>query len=317
MNKPLVSIVIPLFNKSDWIIPTLRSVLNQEYVNWECIIVDDGSTDNSLDLVSNFIESNRRNWKIVKQPNSGQAVARNLGISLSHGKYIAMLDADDIWFTDKLLKQVSFLETNPEVDLLYCSYVIFEESLRKNLRVVGFMNSKKMVKKWLQMLGFGGLIESVSLIRTDLFKNIGMFDPELSTSSGLDIAIKSSLFAKTAVLRDVLVGYRISDNQWHKNFDELVRNSVLLNEKFGDLVDSKVRVKNYQAAYLSYNSRREHGLSGLLAVFLSHLVSGNFRGVRMFSALSFRNLLSHVRGFISSKRLMKEIANSQSSVLTS
>ena len=313
MNKPLVSIVIPLFNKSDWIIPTLRSVLNQEYANWECIIVDDGSTDNSLDLVSNFIESNRRNWKIVKQPNSGQAVARNLGISLSHGKYIAMLDADDIWFTDKLLKQVNFLETNPEVDLLYCSYVIFEESLRKNLRVVGFMNSKKMVKKWLQMLGFGGLIESVSLMRTDLFKNIGMFDPELSTSSGLDIAIKSSLFAKTAVLRDVLVGYRISDNQWHKNLDELVRNSVFLNEKFGDLLDSKVRVMNYQKAYLSYNSKRKNGLGGLLVVFWSHLISGNIRGVKMFFALSSRNFLSHVWGFVSSKRLSNEITNSQSS----
>lgn len=317
MNKPLVSIVIPLYNKSNWIIPTLRSVLSQEYVDWECIVVDDGSTDNSFDLVSNFIKSNSRNWKIVKQPNSGQAVARNLGISLSRGKYIAMLDADDIWFTDKLLKQVSYLERNPGVDLLYCSYVIFEESLNKNLRVVGFMNSRKMVKRWLQMLGFGGLIESVSMIRSDLFNSIGMFDPELSTSSGLDIAIKSCLFAKTAVLRDVLVGYRISDNQWHKNFDELVRNSVILNEKFGDLVDSKVRVKNYQTAYLSYNSRREHGLSGLLAVFLSHLVSGNFRGVWMFFALSFRNLLSHVRGFISSKRLTKEIANSQSAVLTS
>ncbi len=315
MNKPLVSIVIPLFNKSDWIIPTLRSVLNQEYVNWECIIVDDGSTDNSLDLVSNFIESNSRNWRIIKQPNSGQAVARNLGISLSHGKYIAMLDADDIWFTDKLLKQVSFLETNPEVDLLYCSYVIFEESLRKNLRIVGFMNSKKMVKKWLQMLGFGGLIESVSLIRTDLFKNIGMFDPELSTSSGLDIAIKASLFAKTAVLRDVLVGYRISDNQWHKNCDELVRNSEYLNEKFGDLLDSKVRVMNYQKAYLSYNLKRESGLVGLLVVFWSHVITGNIRGIKMFFALSFRNLLSHVRGLVSSKRLSKEIANSQSTVL--
>ena len=314
MNKPLVSIIIPLYNKSDWIIPTLRSVLNQEYVNWECIIVDDGSTDNSLDLVSNFIESNRRNWKIVKQPNSGQAVARNLGISLSHGKYIAMLDADDIWFTDKLLKQVSFLESNPGVDLLYCSYVIFEESLRKNLRVVGYMNSQKMVKKWLQMLGFGGLIESVSMIRSNQFNNIGMFDPELSTSSGLDIAIKSSLFAKTAVLRDVLVGYRISDNQWHKNFDELVRNSVLLNEKFGDLVDSKARIKNYQEAYVSYNLRREHGLGGLLVVFWSHLISRNFGGVKMFFALSFRNFLSHVRGVISSKRLLREISNSQGAV---
>jgi teichuronic acid biosynthesis glycosyltransferase TuaG len=115
--EPLVSIVIPLYNKSDWIIPTLISVTRQEHSNWECIIVDDGSTDDSLDIVNKFVETNKGDWKIVEQPNSGQAIARNYGISLSRGRYIAMLDADDIWFTAKLKKQVKFMEQNPEIDL--------------------------------------------------------------------------------------------------------------------------------------------------------------------------------------------------------
>ncbi len=314
MNEPLVSIVIPLFNKSNWVIPTLRSVLNQEYSNWECIVIDDGSTDNSLDLVTSFVKSNKGNWKIVEQKNSGQAVARNLGISLSQGKYIAMLDADDIWFRGKLQKQVSFLEKNHAVDLVYCSYVIFEEGSGKGLRVVGFMNSKKMVRKWLQMLGFGGLIESVSMIRATLFDDIGLFDPQLSTSSGLDIAIRSSLSIKTAVLREVLVGYRISNNQWHKNFDELIRNSMYLNEKFGDLIDSKVRVQKYQEAYLSYNSKRRSGLVSLLLVFWGHLRVGNVQGVKMFFALASRNFLSQIVGAVAFRRLIKEIANSQATV---
>jgi glycosyltransferase involved in cell wall biosynthesis len=311
LSEPLVSIVIPLYNKSDWIIPTLISVTRQEHSNWECIIVDDGSTDDSLDIVNKFVEINKGNWKIVAQPNSGQAIARNYGISLSRGKYIAMLDADDIWFTAKLKKQVKFMEQNPEIDLLYCSYVIFEEGLNKTFRIIRFTNSQRMVTRWLKMLGFGGLIESVSMIRRTHFDNIGMFDPELSTSSGLDIAIKSSLYSKTKVLKDVLVGYRISDNQWHKNFDELIRNCVHLSDKYGDLVDSKFRVKKYQDAYLSYNSKRANGLSSLLLVLWGHFLSGNFAGVKMFFAIASRNVVAYFLGFLATKKMAKEITNSQ------
>ena len=115
MDKPLVSIIIPLFNKLDWIPQTINSVVNQTYKNWECIIIDDGSTDGSFELVTSLTEKYSGNWRIIRQSNSGQSVARNRGIEISSGNYVALLDADDIWFADKLSRQVEFLNANKEV----------------------------------------------------------------------------------------------------------------------------------------------------------------------------------------------------------
>lgn len=312
MSAPLVSIVIPLYNKAEWIIPTLQSIVNQSYTNWECIIIDDGSTDNSYNLVTDFFAINEGMWKIVKQVNQGQAVARNLGISHSNGKYIALLDADDLWFARKLEKQVHFLERNSSVSLLYCSYVVFEDTLRKNMRVIKFGDSKKMVRNWFQMLGFGGLIESVSLIRASLFQEIGFFDSSLSTSSGLDIALRAMLVTDTAILGDVLVAYRISENQWHKDSDELALNCRRLDEKYGDIIGTKNRVSNFQNAYLDYNSKRKQGIRGVLVVLKNHLKAGNLYGVRMFFALASRNFASRALTSFRAHKLIREITAAQS-----
>lgn len=286
--------------------------MNQSYTNWECIIVDDGSTDNSNNLVTEFFAINRGTWEIVKQVNQGQAVARNLGISRCNGKYIALLDADDLWFARKLEKQVHFLERNSSVNLLYCSYVVFEETLRKNMRVIKFGDSKKMVRNWFQMLGFGGLIESVSLIRASLFQEIGFFDSSLSTSSGLDIALRAMLVTDTAILEDVLVAYRISENQWHKDSDELTLNCKRLAEKYGDVIGAKNRVTNFQSAYLDYNSKRNQGIRGVLVVLKNHLKAGNLYGVRMFVALAYRNFASRALTSFKAHKLIREITAAQS-----
>lgn len=286
--------------------------MNQTYTNWECIIVDDGSTDNSNSLVTEFFAANGGTWEIVKQVNQGQAVARNLGISRSNGKYIALLDADDLWFAGKLEKQVHFLEKNSSVSLLYCSYVVFEKTLRKNMRIVKFSDSQRMVSNWYQMLGFGGLIESVSLIRSNLFKEIGLFDLSLSTSSGLDIALRAMLVTDTAILEDVLVAYRISENQWHKDSEELTRNCNRLNEKYGEVIGFKNRVANFQTAYLDYNSKRNQGILGVLAVLMNHLKEGNLFGVRMFTALAYRNIASRVLTIFRARKLIRQIAAAQS-----
>ena len=89
MFEPLVSIVIPLYNKDEWILQTLDSVYKQTYRNWECIVINDGSTDQSLNQVENFISRHPGNWQNVTIANSGQTVARNLGIQISKGELIA------------------------------------------------------------------------------------------------------------------------------------------------------------------------------------------------------------------------------------
>lgn len=98
-----ITVVIPAFNAEDTIIPTLNSVFTQTYKPLDVIIVDDNSTDETYNIVSDYIQSNNlSNWKLLSQPNSGPASARDNGIRSATGDYIALLDSDDMWLPDKL-----------------------------------------------------------------------------------------------------------------------------------------------------------------------------------------------------------------------
>jgi glycosyltransferase involved in cell wall biosynthesis len=307
MPEVMVSVVIPLYNKSQWIEQTLMSVSNQTYSNWECIVVDDGSNDGSLEIVKKFTEENLGRWRVFSQVNSGQAVARNFGISMAEGEYIALLDADDIWMPSKLHKQTDYLVKNKDVDILFCSYVIFEESLKKPLRVVRFRDSRKMIMRWLQMLGFGGLIESVGLIKKDFFINHGAFSEDLSTSSGLEISLRGLLHSKVAVLPDVLVGYRISDNQWHKDSNELAINCKVLNRMYGDKVLKETSITSYQDSYFFWNGMRDKGRVDYLYSFIISLIKFDVPRAHMFLALLSRNLRSYLIGSLGSKSFRRKI----------
>ena len=115
----LVSVVIPVYNAENLINSCLDSVLNQTYKNIEIIVVNDGSTDSTSDVLDEYRrKSSSVNLQIVHQVNSGPSVARNVGIRLARGKYIAFLDSDDIWRADKIEKQMEFLSKNPGVVIL-------------------------------------------------------------------------------------------------------------------------------------------------------------------------------------------------------
>ncbi len=111
-KEELVSIIMPAFNCGEFIGITLDSVINQSYKNWEVIIVDDCSTDNTANIVQEYIKKDIRIKYHKLEKNSGAAVARNKAIDLATGKYMAFLDSDDVWFPEKLAKQIDFMEEN-------------------------------------------------------------------------------------------------------------------------------------------------------------------------------------------------------------
>ncbi|MFD2942303.1 glycosyltransferase family 2 protein [Flavobacterium notoginsengisoli] len=111
MNE-LVSIIVPTYNTEKFIRSTIESVQNQTYVNWEMILADDASTDNTVSIIEEFAQKDNR-IKLFKLPeNRGNGFARNSALEKATGKYIAYLDADDLWFPEKLEKQIQFLKTN-------------------------------------------------------------------------------------------------------------------------------------------------------------------------------------------------------------
>ena len=108
-NEPLVSIIVPVYNAGLFLDSTIESVLAQTYENWELILVNDRSTDGSKLVAERYMDDKRIHWVDMKQ-NSGAATSRNAGIELAKGRYIAFLDADDLWDKNKLKKQIAFMQ---------------------------------------------------------------------------------------------------------------------------------------------------------------------------------------------------------------
>ncbi|HBB32699.1 MAG TPA: glycosyltransferase family 2 protein [Cyanobacteria bacterium UBA8803] len=114
-NINLVSVIIPVYNCDRYLAEAIESVLNQTYQPLEVIVIDDGSTDGSAEVAKSFHPSVRYYY----QPQSGAGAARNYGIDLAQGSFLAFLDADDIWVPDKLTQQMEVLENEPQVDMVF------------------------------------------------------------------------------------------------------------------------------------------------------------------------------------------------------
>lgn len=111
MNE-LVSIIVPTYNTEKFIRSTIESVQNQTYANWEMVLVDDASTDKTVSIIKEFAQQDNRIKLFELQENRGNGFARNAALEKATGKYIAYLDADDLWFPQKLEKQINFLKAN-------------------------------------------------------------------------------------------------------------------------------------------------------------------------------------------------------------
>jgi glycosyltransferase involved in cell wall biosynthesis len=141
----LVSIITPLYNGEKYIAETIESVLSQTYTNWEMIIINDGSTDNSVTIVENYLNDPR--ISLLQQKNQGSAAARNNGIRNAQGQYISLLDADDIWEPDFLDSQIAFIKEKNAI-LVYASRKFINEQSKEILKPVTirpFVTYKKML----------------------------------------------------------------------------------------------------------------------------------------------------------------------------
>lgn len=173
MNE-LVSVIMPSYNTGDFISETVRSVIDQTYTDWELIIVDDCSTDNTDKVIADFLSDERIHY-IKNDTNSGAAVSRNRALREAKGKWIAFLDSDDIWEADKLSRQVSFMEENG-YSFSYTNYIeIDEHSVPNGKSVTG---PKKITKHgmynycWMGCLTVMYDAETVGLIQIeDIKKN--------------------------------------------------------------------------------------------------------------------------------------------------
>lgn len=137
MTQELLSIVTPVYNAENYILETMQMVLSQTYQNWELLLVNDASTDRSSQVIEDYLEKNpdSRIHLIQQEQNSGAAAARNRGIAEAEGRYLAYLDADDIWLPEKMEKELAFMEEK-QAAFVCCSYEFGDENAKGTGRIV-------------------------------------------------------------------------------------------------------------------------------------------------------------------------------------
>jgi glycosyltransferase involved in cell wall biosynthesis len=195
MKRPLVSVIVPVYNGEHFIAEALNSLFAQDYRPIEVIVVDDGSIDRTADIVRTY-----KDVHYIYQSNQGAASARNTGIAVAQGEFITFLDADDIWIRNKLSAQVEHLLSNHNI-----GYVV---TGIRNFIDPRFKPPPWLLKNLLQdQVGFGTL-----LARRDVFNRVGVFDTNYRVAEDYDwfIRAKDSGISK-AILPNVLVMRRIHD----------------------------------------------------------------------------------------------------------
>lgn len=191
MIQPLVSIAIPCYNCSAFVKEAVRSVINQTYQNWELLIIDDGSKDNTLEVLNEFNDS--RITVISDGANKGLPARLNESIQWARGEYYARMDADDIMHSERLSKQVAFLLDHPEVDVLGCSAYIINQSnqvLRKRLVSNGSI-----------------FIHPTVIAKTAWFKK-NLYNEEMRRSQDIELWLRTKETSCFANIRECLFFYR-------------------------------------------------------------------------------------------------------------
>lgn len=181
-KRGVVSIIIPTYNREVFLEEALQSVINQTYRPIECIVVDDGSTDHTKELVSKYINLNIESFttKYIYQKNSGSQIARNTGTRLSSGEFIQYLDSDDILYPEKINKQVIFLKTNTICDGVFGNWRTGDNE--KN-EIVKAYESEDMITQMLT----GRCVHTLSfLMRRSLVEKIGSWDITLKRNQEID-----------------------------------------------------------------------------------------------------------------------------------
>lgn len=218
---PFFSVIIPLYNKEAFIENTLKSVLQQTFQDFEIIIIDDGSTDNSY---QNALRFNNDKIKLFKQNNKGVSVTRNLGIEYATSKYIALLDADDVWYPNHLFELKKQIDLFPDAGLYCNNYEIFhnESVCKKATFNFSYGTECLIVEDYFK----ASIINSVAWTSAvgfskEIFKKLGGFNTSYKTAQDLDLWIRFALRHKVSFNPAVTMSYKFYiDNSLSKNEKE-------------------------------------------------------------------------------------------------
>ena len=217
MSDPLVSVVIPTYNRADLVAAAINSVLGQTYSNIEVIVVDDGSTDKTEEVLADFGST----ISVIKQANAGPAIARNRGIAAARGEIIAFLDSDDLWLPTKLARQVQSLDmAGPDAICSLCNCtVLYTDGSKSTTFAIADLHPQFSTGIWINpvevLLNRFVLFNQAVIIRRAALEKVGYFAESLRFGEDYDLPFRLALEGPWTIIRDELVIYHVaSPNSW-------------------------------------------------------------------------------------------------------
>jgi glycosyltransferase involved in cell wall biosynthesis len=225
-NSPKVSIILPTYNRAHIIEKAIQSVLNQTYQDFEIIIIDDGSKDDTKKIIRGFQEKDNRIKYIRFEENKGAAAARNAGIKMSKGEYITFQDSDDEWVIDKLEKQMKIIETSSENIVVYCGFWRIDGDEKTYIPDIKISNREGNIHKELLK---GNFVDTPSiLLPKKNLEKIGMFDENLSRLQDWDLVIRLSRYYNFILIDEPLYISHILPDGISVNDEYLINLQIIL-----------------------------------------------------------------------------------------
>jgi glycosyltransferase involved in cell wall biosynthesis len=226
--EPLVSVIIPTYNCQNYITRAVESVLEQEDCSYEIIAIDDGSTDNTQQVLEPYLDRLR----YILQNNQGVAAARNRGIDLAKGDLIAFLDADDYFLPGKIAAQASIFAQRPDLGIVHSGWQRVDDRGQKILDVCPWENIPELdLASWLR---WKPVLPSAMMFRREWLQYVGGFDPRFPPAEDTDLVLKLALKGcKSAWLRQITVCYRQHDQSaMHKGLPQARSLSAVMDNFF-------------------------------------------------------------------------------------
>lgn len=197
----LISVIIPTYNRCDKLKAAMESVLSQTYTNIELLIIDDGSTDNTREMVEEMQDSRIRYIRLPQ--NMGAAAARNEGVRFAKGEIIAFHDSDDIWLSEKLEKQMSYWKEHPEFSMIYCAYLLHRDNLKFRTQPAERKELEGDILQYLLLRNFIGT--PTMLLRKACFEDVGGFNVALHCLEDWEFAVRFAESYYIGYVDEVLV----------------------------------------------------------------------------------------------------------------